>query len=76
MPKEQKDRLVMTPEQFVSLHRIAGGLRGFAFGMDAHNATGADFILSLSEAMDMTLREITEEAKKRRDNHGQTSDQG
>ncbi len=76
MPKEQKDRLVMKPEQFVSLHRIAGGLRGFAFGMETQNGQGAEFILSLSEAMDMTLREITEEAKKRRDNHEQTSDQG
>jgi len=76
MPKEQKDRLVMTPEQFVSLHRIASGLNGFAIGMEIQNVPGADFMLSLSEAMDMTLREITEEAKKRRDNHEQTSDQG
>ena len=76
MLKEQKDRLVMTPEQFIRLHRIASGLRGFAFGMETQHGPRADFLLSLSEAMDMPLREITEEAKKRRDNHGQTSDQG
>lgn len=75
MLKEQKDRLVMTQEQFVSLNRIAGGLRGFAFGMETQNGPGAEFMLSLSEAMDMTLREITEEAEKRRDNHEQTRDQ-
>lgn len=76
MPKEQKDGLVMTPEQFVSLHRIAGGLRGFAFGMEAQDRPGGNFILGLSEGIDAIIREITEEAEKRRDNHGQTSDQG
>ena len=76
MPKEQKDRLVMTPEQFIRLHRIASGLRGFAFGIETQNGPGAEFMMSLSEAMDMTLREITEEAEKRRDDHEQRSDQG
>lgn len=76
MPKEQKGRLVMTPEQFVSLNRIASGLNGFAIGMEIQNVPGAGFMLSLCDAMDMTLREITEETKKRRDSHGQTRDQG
>jgi hypothetical protein len=76
MPKEQKGGLVMTQEQFVRLNRIAAGLEGLAFGMEAQDRPGVNFILGLSEGIDMTLRDITEEAEKRRGNHEQTSDQG
>ncbi len=69
MPKEQKDRLVMTAEQFIRLHRIASGLRGFAVGMEIQDGPVADFISNIIEGIDITLREIIEEAEKRRDNH-------
>jgi hypothetical protein len=69
MPKEQKDRMVMTLEQFVGLARIASGLHGFAVGMKTQNVPGTEFMLSISDQINTILREITEEAEKRRDCH-------
>lgn len=64
MPKEQKDGLVMTWKQIISLSRISGALAGLAFGLENQNT--ANFIMDLHDAFDEVIREICEEVNKER----------
>lgn len=64
MPKEQKDRMVMTQKLIIDLSRISGALAGLAFGLENQNTAG--FIMDLHGALDMAIREIYEEVNKER----------